>query len=159
MKTKLIAMAFAFIGSAAMAENILVKGEVVSTNPVRGYMSESVPYEYCQRVHVTEQRRQDNQVAGAVIGAIVGNQFGSGNGKDAMTILGAIVGAEQGRKNSNTRTETRTEVQCEIGWDVVRTRYKHGYETVIYDGYQYLTFHTNKRYRHGAYVSFYVQLQ
>lgn len=159
MKTKLMAMAFAFIGSSALADTVVVQGEVVSTNPVRGYISESVPYQYCEQVQITEQHRQDNQVAGAVIGAIVGNQFGSGSGKDAMTILGAIVGAEQGRKNSHTHTETRTEVQCQVEWSAVQTHYRHGFETVIYDGYQYLTFHTNERYRNGDYVSFRVQVQ
>jgi len=159
MKIKLIAAFIALFATPVLADTIVVQGEVVSTNPVRGYISESVPYQYCEQVQITEQHRQDNQVAGAVIGAIVGNQFGSGSGKDAMTILGAIVGAEQGRKNSHTHTETRTEVQCQVEWSAVQTRYRHGFETVIYDGYQYLTFHTNERYRNGDYVSFRVQVQ
>lgn len=159
MKIKLIAAFIALFATPVLADTIVVQGEVVSTNPVRGYISESVPYQYCEQVQITEQHRQDNQVAGAVIGAIVGNQFGSGSGKDAMTILGAIVGAEQGRKNSHTHTETRTEVQCQVEWSAVQTHYRHGFETVIYDGYQYLTFHTNERYRYGDYVSFRVQVQ
>ncbi len=83
MKTKLMAAVFALVGSSALADTIVVQGEVVSTNPVRSYITESVPQQVCQNVQVTQQYRQDNQVAGAVIGAIIGNQFGSGSGKDA----------------------------------------------------------------------------
>lgn len=159
MKTKLMALAFALIGSASFADTIVVHGEVVSVNPVRSYISESVPQQVCQNVQVTRQHTQDNQVAGAVIGAIIGNQFGGGSGKDAMTILGAIVGAEQGRKNSHVRTETTNRVECFTEWTTVRTHYHRGFETVIFDGAQYLTFHTDQRFRYGEVVSFYVQVQ
>jgi uncharacterized protein YcfJ len=159
MKTKLIALAIVMSGTSAFADSIIVQGEVVSTNPVRSYISESVPYQNCTSYDVTERNTTDNQAAGAVIGAIVGNQFGKGDGKTAMTILGAIVGADQGRKNSNTRVEHHTEMQCNVEWDTVRSHYRHGYETVIYDGDQYLTFHTTTRYRYGDNVSLRVQLQ
>jgi uncharacterized protein YcfJ len=159
MKTKLMAAVFALVGSSALADTIVVQGEVVSTNPVRSYITESVPQQVCQNVQVTQQYRQDNQVAGAVIGAIIGNQFGSGSGKDAMTVLGAIVGADQGRKNSHVRTETTNHVECYVEWVTVQTHHRHGFETVIYDGSQYFTFHTNERFRYGDYVSFHVQIQ
>lgn len=159
MKTKIMAAVFAFAGSAALADTIVVQGEVMSVNPVRSYISESVPRQVCHNVQVTQQYRQDNQVAGAVIGAVIGNQFGSGSGKDAMTVLGAIVGAEQGRKNSHVRTETTNQIECFTEWTTIRTHYRHGFETVIYDGSQYLTFHTNERFGYGEVVSFYVQVQ
>lgn len=159
MKTKFIALAIAMMGTSAVADTIIVSGEVVSTNRVRSYMSESIPYQNCTSYDVTERNTTDNQAAGAVIGAIVGNQFGEGDGKTAMTILGAIVGADQGRKNSHTRVERHTETQCNIEWDTVRSHYRHGYETVIFDGDQYLTFHTDDRYRYGDTVSFRVEVQ
>jgi uncharacterized protein YcfJ len=159
MKTKLMALAFALIGSASLADTMVVQGEVVTMNPVRSYISESIPQQVCHNVRVTNQYRQDNQVSGAVIGAIIGNQFGNGSGKDAMTVLGAILGADQGRKNSNVRTETTNQVECFTEWTTVRTRYRHGFEVVIFDGSQYLTFHSNERFRYGDIVTFYVQVQ
>ena len=68
---------------------------------------------WVERQQVTDDRRGDPNVGGAVVGALIGgvlgHQVGSGRGNDAATaggaVAGAVIGANAGRGSSGTTYE------------------------------------------------------
>ena len=75
---------------------------------------------WIERQQVSEDRRGDTNVGGAVVGAILGgvlgHQVGGGRGKDVATaggaVAGALIGGNQGRGDSGSSSYDRDVQRC-----------------------------------------------
>ena len=75
---------------------------------------------WVERQQVTEERRSDNNVGGAVLGAVIGgvlgHQVGGGRGNDLATaggaVAGAVIGNNAGRGSSSGATYDKDVQRC-----------------------------------------------
>ena len=75
---------------------------------------------WVERQQVTEERRSDPNVGGAVVGALIGgvlgHQVGSGRGNDVATaggaVAGAVIGSNAGRGHSSGATYEKDVQRC-----------------------------------------------
>lgn len=88
-------LAFAIMGSAALAAGAQEVGRVISSVPV--VQQVAVPRQFCNPQPVMQpQTSGGGAVIGAIVGGLLGNTIGHGSGRAAATGVGVLAGAAVG---------------------------------------------------------------
>ena len=142
------------ISTAAVASPRYDYAQVISSEPVRRYVTVKTPVRECWdeiEYYTVDPRPRGSAggtLLGAVIGGVVGHQIGSGHGNDAATVVGSLLGAAIGNDVSERRyaaaggpiQQSRVVERCETQLREHREERIDGYQVVYkYHGQKYAT--------------------
>jgi len=131
MKRVLTLLTLGFVGSLFAEVITFTKYvPVIKSVEVERYVTRRIPVEECWNEEVRVDRRDGDEIVGAIIGGaaggILGHQIGKGSGKTAATIGGAVIGTLVGEKlaSRDARPGYRYVRRC-------RTRYEEQERRVV----------------------------